>query len=136
MAAYRVYDLTLLMTTQSQKSCYFPLPSLYHQAPGSSPSKWTNPVAPAVTPVTTLLGDLLSPRTNAMVPPRSTTGGRYFTYRIPPGGQQDMYVDMRQNVLMHVAVEEISMRSIKWTACSWAAHREGRDGWDSLHTPK
>jgi len=33
---------------------------------------------------------------------------------------------MRQNVLMHVSVEEINMRSVKWSLCSWAQRNFGR----------
>ena len=84
---------------------------------------------PAVTPGTqhhTSLLEMLSPRSSAAVPlPRRGSPGQYFCYCIPPGGEQDVHVDLRQNVLMHVSVEEINMRSTKWSLCSWAQ----RPGW-------
>ncbi|KAL6785838.1 hypothetical protein ACKKBG_A00370 [Auxenochlorella protothecoides x Auxenochlorella symbiontica] len=46
--------------------------------------------------------------------------GRYFCYAIPAGGSRGVYVDLRQTVLLHIAVEEIGMRSTKWALCSWA----------------
>ena len=70
--------------------------------------------------------EMLSPRTSVNVPvPRKSNPGRYYCYSIPPGGEQDVHVDLRQNVLMHVSVEEINMRSTKWSLCSWA-QRPGR----------
>lgn len=89
---------------------------------------------PAVTPGTAhhvSLLEMLSPRTAPTVPvPRRGNPGQYYCYSIPPGGEQDVHVDLRQNVLMHVSVEEINMRSIKWSLCSWAqrpGRREGRE---------
>jgi len=89
---------------------------------------------PAVTPGTAhnaSLLEMLSPRTAPTVPvPSKGYPGQYYCYSIPPGGEQDVHVDLRQNVLMHVSVEEINMRSVKWSLCSWAqrlGRREGRD---------
>jgi hypothetical protein len=71
--------------------------------------------------------EMLSPRTSlAVPPPRRGAPGRYHCYSVPPGGEQDVYVDLRQAVLMHVSVEEINMRSTRWSLCSWAARAQGR----------
>ncbi len=98
------------------------------------PGTGTGSSLPAVTPGTAhhaSLLEMLSPRTAPTVPvPRRGNPGQYYCYSIPPGGEQDVHVDLRQNVLMHVSVEEINMRSIKWSLCSWAqrpGRREGRE---------
>jgi hypothetical protein len=87
---------------------------------------------PAMTPGTAhhaSLLEMLSPRTAPTVPvPRRGNPGQYYCYSIPPGGEQDVHVDLRQNVLMHVSVEEINMRSIKWSLCSWAQRPNRREG--------
>jgi len=72
----------------------------------------------------TMLGSMLealTPRRQSVaeVPKRGTVG-RYLCHTISPGSSQDIYADLRQNVLLHVAVEEIGMRSTKWSMCSWA----------------
>lgn len=76
---------------------------------------------------------LISPRLSMAVP-RKGTPGRYLVYSIKPGGSQDVYVDLRQNVLLHVSVEEIGMRSTKWALCAWSARATPRaDGTDVHH---
>lgn len=76
---------------------------------------------------------LLSPRLSMAVP-RKGTPGRYIVHSIKPGGSQDVYVDLRQNVLLHVSVEEIGMRSTKWALCAWNQRAAPRaDGTDVHH---
>lgn len=41
---------------------------------------------------------------------------------------QEVYVDMRQNVLLHVSVEEIGMRSTRWALLSAGYRQAPRDG--------
>lgn len=47
----------------------------------------------------------------------------YSTIHLPPPllpSLQDIYMDLRSNVLLHVSIEEIGMRSTRWALVSWA----------------
>eukprot|EP00887_Chlorella_sp_A99_P007742 scaffold20.g7742.t1 len=58
---------------------------------------------------------------------RKTFKGRYCSFVIQPGSSQDIYMDLRSNVLLHVSIEEIGMRSTRWALVSWAqraVHRQ------------
>lgn len=72
--------------------------------------------------------EMLSPRASATVRQlQRAAPGRYYSFKIPPGDEHSVYIDMRQHVLMHVSVEEINMRTTKWSFCSWAqrVHKRG-----------
>ena len=88
--------------------------------------------------------DILTPRSssgNSTGPfGKRSSKGTYLALSIPPGSEEKAHVDMRQNVYLHVSVEEINMRSLKWSLCNWAQRTPGRseqaDGFSSVKLPR
>ena len=55
---------------------------------------------------------------------------------IPGVAVQDIYADLRQNVLLHVSVEEIGMRSTRWALLSTGARPRYEGGVEVQYTQK
>lgn len=63
--------------------------------------------------------ELMSPR--ASLNYRSSPDedkGHYFTFQVPAGGKASVYADVTRDILAHVSLEEVNMRTIKWNICN------------------
>lgn len=63
--------------------------------------------------------EMLSPRSSGITSCKGHRG-KYIILVIPPGAEHKAHIDLNQNVLIHISIEDINMRSIKWAVCNLA----------------
>ena len=66
------------------------------------------------------LPDILSPRASMAVKLQagSSDKGQYFAFQVPAGDKISVFADVRRDILLHTSIEEVNMRTIKWSLCN------------------
>jgi len=63
--------------------------------------------------------DVISPRINiALQNTKPSDSGQYTAFQISAGEDKNVYADVSRDILMHVSIEEINLRTVKWSLCS------------------
>ncbi|KAL0018632.1 hypothetical protein WJX77_009530 [Trebouxia sp. C0004] len=55
------------------------------------------------------------------------TSGHHINVVLKPGASQDVYADLSNNLLVHVIVPALGLRSKQWTVISWARSQTARE---------
>ena len=65
------------------------------------------------------LFDVISPRISMVLQSTKTNdSGQYTAFAIPAGEDKNVYADVSRDILMHLSIEEINLRTVKWSLCN------------------